>query len=109
MRLGTQTVDILHPTTIVDHGTEITDWTDATETPVEGCSVQPIGDEEILAHRDAVLAGWRAWLPPGTPITALDRVRHAGTVYEVVGEPQRWDDPYGGLSHVEVLLNRWEG
>ena len=70
-----------------------------TEQLVEGCAVWPSdsnasGSNENVQAADMVITGYALLAPPGTGITAADRVRLAdGRTYEVVGTPGTWRSP----------------
>lgn len=93
---------------------QVLDWSEdaVTLTPVTGCSVQPVDSSEALsAGRDEVVGQRWAFMPAGTDVDALDRVRlpEGGRDFEVVGEVQRMPSATGGLDHVYALLKRVEG
>lgn len=107
--IGTQTVTVIRPAWVDDHGSAVADWSNATESESNGWSVQPLGAPEILDHRDSTGIRWRAYGPPGVDVESTDRLRFADTTYEVDGEPLRWTSPTGRLDHVELTLLVWEG
>ena len=68
-------------------------WTtNPTERPVT--TIAPLeprpSDEPVQDARNAVTSGWTLYLPPGDPITRLNRVRVRGVDYPVQGEPADW-------------------
>ena len=72
-----------------------------TEIPVLGCAVAPrdgtgAGANEIVDARDTVITGLTLWAPYGTDIRATDRIRVAGIVYEVDGQPGSFRSPFTG-------------
>lgn len=72
-----------------------------TEIPVPGCAVAPrdgtgAGANEIVDARDTVITGLTMWAPYGTDIRATDRIRVAGLVYEVDGQPGSFRSPFTG-------------
>lgn len=94
-------------------GNETRNWSAASDTALEGVSVQPNSqDEEGAAVRSGVVTGWRVQSRPGVDLDVLpsDRIVHDGIVCEVVGEVARWPDPLtGAVHHVEFTIRRWEG
>lgn len=59
--------------------------------------------EPVQDARNAVVSGWTLYLPAGSDVTALDRMRVRGVDYPVQGEPAVW--PKG----VVVQAYRTEG
>lgn len=104
------TVIVQRAARVVDHNVLVVDWSQTpTETPVEGCSFQPASGVEDINHRTAVSGPAQVFMPAGTDITGLDRVKFDGDTYEVVGKPQKWRSPSGNLDHTLVTLTSWEG
>lgn len=106
-----QTVTIIRPGSITDHGTQVPDWSAPTLIPVPGCSVQPATGARNYDHRDAVRADLAVWMPPGTDARGTDHVRVPGYPrdFEVTGQPGLWASPTGSAAHVVVNLTVWEG
>lgn len=85
-------------------------WDNAARTPVSGVSIQPAGTSEsrdttgvsaseewrLFDRTNLVVGFWQ----PG------DRFEWTagGTTLEVVGDPQWWPGPSGGVHHWEVAL-----
>lgn len=84
------------------------DWTNPATLSVPGCSVQPVGGQEVLLNRDAVVSRWTLYAPLGADITSVDRIRHNGTDYEVDGSVQNWPDIFG-LGYTACLLRKAVG
>lgn len=104
------TVTVLRASLVDDgYGNDVPDWSAATRTDVTGCRLQPEQAGEYTLDREAVTTRWRLFAPAGTDLRATDRVEHAGEVYEVEGDPERWPSPTGRLAHVEARLRRTEG
>lgn len=104
------TITILRASLVDDaYGNQVPDWSTPVSTAVTGCRLQPERAGEYVLDREAVTTRWRLFAPAGTDLRATDRVEHAGEVYEVDGDPQRWPSPTGRLAHVEALLRRTEG
>lgn len=68
------------------------DWATAAERTVT--TIAPLeprpSSEPVQDARNAVTSGYTAYLPAGDPITAENRVRARGKVYNVLGEPADW-------------------
>lgn len=107
--LGPHTVTVLRaaPGAVDDYGNPVTHWESASQTNVSGCSMQPVEGDEFTTGRDTVVSRWRLYAPVRAHLTATDRVRYAGDVYEVDGEVQRWDFP--DAPHLTALLRRSRG
>lgn len=104
--LGSDTVTVLR-------GSSRDNWGNLTgtdtETTVSGCSVQPLGGVEQTDRGEMVVTNLTLFCPPGTDITATDRVRWLGSVYAVNGPPEPWHDRAGRQSHTQVQLKLTEG
>lgn len=75
----------------------------AVETVVPGCGIAPrgstgAGSNEIVQGRDTVVVGLLLYAPSGTDIRATDKVRVAGVLYEVDGQPGAFRSPFTGSS-----------
>ena len=104
------TIIIIRPTWVAGrYGNEIPDWENVTRTSVSGCSVQPTFGEEDTSHRDSVQSEYTVYAPPGTDVTAYDRIEWNGTVHEVNGRPSVWSVGMGLVDHVAIHINVWEG
>lgn len=96
-------VDVITAGIRIDaYGDPQVDWTLATEITVPGWLAW-LSSIEVLDGRDATSTTLSLTIPAGTPITALDRVRIDGRLYEVNGEPMSAWTPRGE-HHVEVFL-----
>lgn len=82
-----------------------------TETAVTALAVEPRpSGEPVQDARNAVVSGFTLYLPTGTAVTAQNRVRVRGEVYEVIGDPARWRDPFTGFEPgIVVQVQRVEG
>jgi hypothetical protein len=104
--LGSDTVTVLRGRTRDNWGN--LQGTD-TETPVSGCSVQPLGGVEQTDRGELVVTNVTLFAPAGADIRATDRVRWLDDVYAVNGPPESWGDRIGRPSHVQVQLKLTEG
>jgi hypothetical protein len=86
-------------------------WTWPVRERLDGVKVAPrSGMETDEPGREAVLAGLVVGLPAGSRVAAVDRMEVRGEVYEVIGEPAVWVNPWSGReSGVHVVLERVEG
>jgi head-tail adaptor len=116
-RMLTGSVTILRAAPVADrYGSESSrqrDWSTATETAarahVQPGTGQPGVSGETTGDRDRVTTSIRVWLPAGTDITATDRIRYDGDVYEVDGQPLKWKPPRGRTTHIEVIARSVKG
>ena len=113
-----QTITVLNPGLVKSpYSTELVEsWDEPAVTLVDfPVSVQPAGSSEGPVERPQVATSWRLYTPPGTDIpelSARSRVRiGAGLTLDVVGDPQRWPDPYNSDSvhHLEAALEQVRG
>jgi hypothetical protein len=66
--------------------------------------------EPVQDARNAVTSGFTLYMPTGTTITATNRVRVRGAVYDVLGEPAEWRSPFTGWAPgVVVQVEKVEG
>lgn len=81
------------------YGTPVYDWPEPG-VELRGCGVAPleIGGQDAAeppdVARNAVVRQFTVYAPAGAPITAADRLKVRGEVYEVIGEPSDWRSPY---------------
>jgi head-tail adaptor len=101
-----QTVVRLRASTTEDrYGNQVEDWDDPDELPVWNVSVAPrLQAEDNAQLRQGVPIGLTLYMPPHTDIKATDRVRVAGRVHRVDGNPAVW-----GASGIVVHLEDAEG
>lgn len=108
-----ETVTILRAGSTTDrYSNTVTDWTTPTETVISGCAFAPRTTEEDRGnYRQAVIVGLTMYAPPGSDITAADRVRRANDdVFEIEGMPGEWVSPFTGWqAGIEVALRKVEG
>lgn len=67
------------------------------------CFLQPLRDEKTDTYGSVFTQGYRCYFPHGTTISSSDMVEINSEDYTVKGTSPR---PYGGLKHVEVLLEK---
>lgn len=113
-----ETVEVLSAGTTVDpySGEPSESWAaeDVTEVVVDGVGVEPRptsrGDAEpVQDARNAVSSGFTLYLPE-MPLTSRERVRVRGVVYNVLGEPSVWRNPFTGWAPgIVVQVDRTEG
>ncbi|MEV2277868.1 hypothetical protein AB0I72_20010 [Nocardiopsis sp. NPDC049922] len=108
MRFGRETLTVVRGPGTDRHGDPLPG--DPAETDSHGWDVQPAAtSEDVDDGGDTVQEEWTAIGPPGADITATDRVRWRGDLYQVQGQPQRWPDHRGRAHHTEVTLRRVRG
>jgi head-tail adaptor len=101
----------------VDIGRAGTGTTDRYGNPVPGAdtyttvpaSVVPVQSLEDEQDRDTRLSDFLVILPSGTDVTALDRIRWRGEVFDVQGRPRLVINGRGEDDHIEVTVRREEG
>lgn len=114
-----ETVAVLRAGLVDDgYGNQVLDWASATSTQYEGCAVAQggragqgaKGDEILTGDRNAVISDLVVFMPTGADVRATDRLEIRSRVYEVLGEPFDWVNPFTGVAFgVVVYCNRVEG
>ena len=110
-----ETVTVMRsPLTADPYGNQVRDWPNATSTPHEGCAVaQGARDrttESLTGDRNVIISDLIIFMPSGADVVATDRLEVRGRVYEVVGEPFGWVNPWTGTAFgTPVYCNRVEG
>jgi hypothetical protein len=93
--MQTETVTRLRAVTTVDpySNQPAPDW---TQTPTEldittlaPAEPRPSG-EPLQDARNQVTSGWTLYLPEGSDVTSVDRMRVRGVVFDVLGDPAAW-------------------
>lgn len=102
-----ETITRLRAPLVLDHGSMVQDWGNATTATLTGWSLQPGATTEDLLHREAVLVDWTAYGPYTADVLATDKIRLTSGDYSVIGEPERWKSPTGRISSTKLLLQRW--
>lgn len=91
-------------------GSDVPDWNVRDELDIQNCHVQPASTS--LSQDGRILgtsSGLTVYVPPNADIRAGDRIRFNGNVYTINGEPQVWPSATGGLDHLILNLERWQG
>ncbi|MET9262407.1 hypothetical protein [Amycolatopsis sp. NPDC004079] len=77
---------------------------------VGDCIFAPRSSSEAEDRSTTVTADARLFVPAAATIEPSDEIEVEGTVYQVEGEPERWESPWGGWSpHLVVSLRRITG
>ena len=107
----TDTLTRIRPAFTSERGDQIPDWLNASEAELTGCRVQPMAGEEVTEpqNRDSVTTAWKVYAPSGTDVRSTDRIRYAGTLYEVNGSVRNWPSPTGTLASTQFELRRVDG
>lgn len=107
------TVARVRPLRTTDRGDEFLDYGDgAIVTLVEDATVVPVtGMESTTAGRDATMAQFAVTdtTSPKGFWDSSDLVEIDGIRYQIEGPIQDWPSVTGDLSHIYLLVNRWEG
>lgn len=117
-RLLPHTIDVITAGSVDDgYGNARADWSPgaAVERTVAAyvrpasTSVRPAGNEHVEAGRNVVEVAWQVHTND-LDITALNRIRFGGVVYDVDGQPLTWRVlPGGKVGHSKLLLRRVDG
>ncbi len=91
------------------HGNAAESWASPVERFVYGVAPK-MTDEPVAPGRDAVVVTHEVYAPYGFPLGPRDRIRHEGVLFEVEGEPKRWENgPYSGAQPGSVFELRHVG
>ena len=104
---ATETLTRLRAPQVIDHGSLVSDWDNATTAALPDWTVQPSASAEDLQNRQADRVDWTAIGPYEADVTSADRIRLPSGDYSVIGEPERWKSPTGRISSTKLLLQRW--
>lgn len=110
--LAVETVTVLRAPLIANrYGGQVRDWTSAVRTDVDGVSIQPGASTEDVRDRELLTNTFTLFTTRGRDIDLLatDRVEWNGVILQVVGDPNRWTAPGGGVHHVEATLRQVAG
>jgi len=105
-----QSIDILTATETTDrYNNKTKSWDNPTRTTETGVHVQPLGTQEDEALGGGTTTDTYQMFGALTSLTASNRVEWQSNTYEVVGEPERWPDPFGGEAYRRAVLRRVRG
>lgn len=110
--LATETITVLRAPLVPNpYGSKTRDWTNPARTDVAGVSIQPATTTEDVRDREQLANTYQLFTPRGIDLDLLatDRVEWNGRVLQVVGDPNRWPAPGGGVHHVEATLKEVTG
>lgn len=110
--MPTHTVTVVtRPTATRDRQNNLTyDWSSATRTDYQG-RIQPSTSSRTRQQSDQVVSYFDCLLPPGTAVTAYDRIEVGGTTYEIDGEPSIFSGwgPISSIDHIAVRVKEMSG
>lgn len=108
-----ETVAVLTAGTVADpySGDDVASWETSTSVNVPGVGVEPRPSQEPTQDaRNAVVSGFTLYFPPDTQVSAANKVRVRGNVYDVIGDPADWRNPFTGWTPgIVVQVGRTEG
>lgn len=92
-----------------DYNNPVTSTT--TSTDIVGCAVAPSGSTEPAAlGRNGLVVDLTVFVPAGSDILFTDRIKIAGVVYSIDGDPADWSNPFTGtVFPTELALQRAVG
>lgn len=86
------------------------DMYETTPEPLSGAVLWPTGTSEDVQGRDTVSDSLSLGLPRTVlPLGPLDRVRIGADIYQVTGQPARYESPFTRARRVVVQLTRVTG
>lgn len=99
------------PTPAWELGVGQTWMTAPSQVTVAGVGIEPRPSSEPVENaRNSVVSGYTLYLPPGTSVTAQNRVVVRGGTYNVLGDPATWRSPFTGWEPgIVVQVGRTEG
>lgn len=65
--------------------------------------MQPTNAQERQVGSSTQIATFKAFMPAGTPVDGLDRIRVDGTTYNILGPPLPHRTP-AGVHHLQLML-----
>jgi hypothetical protein len=99
---ATDTVTVVHAGLTSDtYNNRVRDWAHATRTAVRAVVDGTVSAEDTDG-KDQTDTVYRIYLPPGTAVTAQDRLEWDGLVLEVDGEPIPRKGPTPDLNHIQI-------
>jgi len=109
-RLGAELVIVRRPDVVVDtrDNSKVLDFSSPTDTPYEGCSVQPFRMSNKLVTEDNVgrefaRQFFRFWMPPGADVLFTDRLLWRALEMDVWAQDGPWFDLEGNADHIQLL------
>lgn len=92
-----------------DYNNPVTSTT--TSTDIINCGVAPrYSSEPTEKGRNGVIIGLTILAPAGSDILFTDRIKIAGVVYEIEGDPADWSNPFTGTEFgMEIAVKRAVG
>lgn len=103
------TVTRVRPATLTQRGSTFRDWTQASESEVKGCNVQPDATSSDFSDREQSVLTYTIYAPVGADIIKGDRIKVDGHTFDVVGVPFKWYSPNGTTDHLFARMTEWEG
>jgi hypothetical protein len=107
-----RTITVTRPGRYQDHGSWYDDWENPEpERDIEGCVVFPGTSTEDNDRQDAQKVLYTVLAPPGSDVTAADKIRvdlEPGLDLGVYGRPRPVPSPSGNLDHLHIELADWE-
>lgn len=102
-RIANETVTVLRAAQVTERGTTREDWAAITEKLLTGCIFQPGTSAETGTVHSSTAT---LFAPFEADVTSADRIRRAGLVYNIEGDPIRLG---GTLNHTVLELKRNRG
>lgn len=101
---------VLHVRTVTGQDADGNDVYGDVSTTLLNVPVWPRSAVELVQGQDTLVTGLSALLPPGTNVSAVDKVTVYGDGYDIDGEPGRYRSPFTNLDPgVLVHLTRATG
>lgn len=106
-----ETVGVIRPTTTSDRYNNTTrTWGTVPTHEVAGCAFDPGGSSEENDGRTATVTTPTLYAPPGADLDAADQVLVRGDIFEVLGVPAVWVNPFDGQTKgVVASLRKVDG
>lgn len=105
---GTETVEVIHPVFVDDHGVARATYPDSARRElVAGVDLQPSATSENDQHADSVLTAYNLFLPLSVELSSDCLVQYLGKRYQINGDVRVFNDPLGVLSYKVAELTDW--
>lgn len=110
MEATRRTITRLRARTVVDNNSEVSDWSQPDEQPLEDAKIDPAGTDENTTRADATAARYTVQLPEGAEVVGTDRVLLPGDdrQWRIIGEPLV-QPSMTGIGYVQFEIELWEG